>query len=69
MELRVFKILKNTKVEGPENRYCIWVQGCSRHCKGCQAPHTWSHDGGFLLDVDKILLDIFAQKNIEGVTF
>ena len=69
MKLRVFKIIKNTKVEGPENRYCIWVQGCSRHCKGCQNVLTWSHNAGKLLDTEKIIEDIKLQKNIEGVTF
>ena len=69
MKLRVFKILKQTKVEGPKTRYCIWVQGCSRHCSGCQAPHTWSHTGGELYDTKKIIKDILAQKGIEGVTF
>ncbi len=69
MYLRVSNILKTTKVEGPGNRYCIWVQGCSRHCKGCQAVHTWSHKGGILYDVDEIIEDIFKQKGIEGVTF
>ena len=69
MKLRVFNILKNTKVEGPETRDCIWVQGCSRHCKGCQAVHTWSHSGGVLYNVKDIIADIKKQKNIEGVTF
>lgn len=69
MKLRVFNILKNTKVEGPETRYCIWVQGCSHHCRGCQAVHTWSHNGGKLYEVNEIISDIKAQKGIEGVTF
>ena len=69
MKLRVFKILKNTKVEGPETRYCIWVQGCSQHCKGCQAIHTWPHSGGTLIDIKDIIQDIKSQKEIEGVTF
>lgn len=69
MKLRVFNILKKTKVEGPQTRYCIWVQGCSRHCKGCQAVHTWSHSGGMLMDVEDIIADIKAQAGIEGVTF
>ena len=83
MKLRVFNIIKNTKVEGPGNRYCIWVQGCSRHCKGCQAVHTWSHKGGELYNVEDIIADIFnniapppllpsdgnGNKPIEGVTF
>ena len=70
MKLRVFNIIKSTKVEGPGIRYCIWVQGCSRHCKGCQAVHTWSHEGGELYNVEDILEDILLEKNkIEGVTF
>ena len=70
MKLRVFNIIKNTKVEGPGNRYCIWVQGCSRHCKGCQAVHTWPHDKGELFEIEDVIEDIFKQKdNIEGITF
>ena len=69
MKLRVFNILKNTKVEGPGNRYCIWVQGCSLHCRGCQAVHTWSHSGGITLKTEDIIEDILNQKDIEGVTF
>ncbi len=68
MKLRVFKILKHTKVEGPESRYSIWVQGCSRHCKGCQAVHTWSHSGGQLYETSDIIKDILNQKDIEGIT-
>ena len=64
MKLRVFNIIKNTKVEGPGNRYCIWVQGCSRHCKGCQAVHTWAHDKGELYEVEDIIKDIFKTASI-----
>ena len=69
MKLRVFNIIKKTKVEGPELRYCIWVQGCSRHCKGCQAVHTWSHSGGKVFNTVDVIADIKSQKGIEGVTF
>lgn len=69
MKLRIFNILKNTKVEGPGVRYCIWTQGCSRHCRGCQAVHTWAHDGGKVFEVDEIISDILRQRGIEGITF
>ncbi len=69
MELKVHKILKHTKVEGPGIRYCIWTQGCSRHCKGCWAISTWDKNGGMAYDTKDILSDIFNTKNIEGVTF
>ena len=69
MKFRVYKILKNTKVEGPGIRYCIWFQGCSRHCKGCWAKETWAYDKGQEFDTKDILEDILSTKNIEGVTF
>ena len=69
MKVRIHKILKNTKVEGPFTRYCIWFQGCSRHCKGCWAKDTWDFKGGFEIDADELLDDILATKGIEGVTF
>ena len=69
MKVRVHKILKKTKVEGPGVRYCIWFQGCSRRCKGCWAKATWAPDGGKELDAEDVLKDILATKGIEGVTF
>ena len=69
MKIRIHKILKNTKVEGPKNRYCIWFQGCSRHCKGCWAKATWDTNSGTEYDVNEILNDILNTKNIDGVTF
>jgi len=69
MDLRIYKILENTKVEGPDNRFCIWVQGCKKHCEGCWAENTWNFDGGELLSVDKIFNKISKTKDIQGVTF
>ena len=69
MELRVFKILKKTKVEGPGTRFCIWVQGCSKHCEGCYAKDSWDKNGGYLIDIDELFEEIKNTKDIEGVTF
>lgn len=69
MKLRVYQIIKQTKVEGPETRYCIWFQGCSRHCKGCWAEATWPHDGGIEVDTKELLEDILNTPDIQGVTF
>jgi anaerobic ribonucleoside-triphosphate reductase activating protein len=46
MKIRVYRILRNTKVEGPGIRFCLWVQGCPIQCDGCFAKETWSFDGG-----------------------
>ena len=69
MKLRIFKIIKKTKVEGPNLRYCIWVQGCSKHCKDCYAKNTWDKKGGILTDTQTVIEDIKTQKEIEGITF
>lgn len=66
----VYKILKNTTVEGPGVRFCIWVQGCSKHCKGCWAKDTWAFGVGKKFSVDELFSQILDEKNnIEGVTF
>ena len=69
MKIRIYHILKNTKTEGPGTRYCIWFQGCRRHCKGCWAVETWDLKGGKEYNVIDILNDIFSTPDIEGVTF
>ncbi len=69
MNLRVFKILKKTKVEGPGIRFCIWVQGCSKHCDGCYAKESWDKNGGYLIDIEELFEQIKNQKEIEGITF
>ena len=69
MKIRVHQIKKKTTVEGPNTRYCIWVQGCSKHCKGCLNVSMWSKTGGRLFEVQDIIDDIKLQKNLEGVTF
>jgi len=66
----VYKILKNTTVEGPGKRFCIWIQGCKKHCKGCWAKETWEFGTGQKYSVDDLFLLIKQEKDkIEGVTF
>lgn len=67
--LNLYKIIKNTKVEGPGNRFCIWVQGCKKHCRGCWAKDTWDFGVGSNYSVNDLFEQIKSQENIEGVTF
>jgi len=69
MNIKVYKILENTKVEGPGKRFCIWVQGCSKHCPDCYAKDTWDKNGGITLSTKEIIKKIDNQPTIEGVTF
>ncbi|KPB03420.1 4Fe-4S single cluster domain-containing protein [Bacillus sp. CHD6a] len=72
MELRIHRFLESTKAEGPGLRACLWVQGCSIHCKGCGVPWTWSTQAGKVVEIQKIYEQIMKSKEehgIEGVTF
>lgn len=67
--LDVYKVLKKTTVEGPGTRFCIWVQGCKKHCPGCFAKETWSFGTGQKYSVEELFEQIKSEKDIEGVTF
>ena len=69
MQINVYKYLNKTNAEGPNQRFCLWVQGCSRHCDGCSAKSTWSHRKNRIMSVDELFFLIKEQKGIEGVTF
>jgi anaerobic ribonucleoside-triphosphate reductase activating protein len=44
--MRINYILEKSFVQGPGERFCIWVQGCSIHCNGCKNIDTWDPRGG-----------------------
>lgn len=68
--VRIFKMLYNTTVEGPGKRFCIWVQGCKKHCEGCYAKDSWDFTSGKEYSVDVLFNLIKKEKTyIEGVTF
>ena len=69
MTIGVYKILTNTRVEGPGIRFCIWTQGCKKRCPGCWAKETWSFDNGVSYKIEDLYKMIISEKNIEGVTF
>ncbi len=67
--LDIYKIISHTTVEGPGERFCIWFQGCKKHCLGCWAKDTWSFGIGQKYFVEDLFEMIKSTKNIEGVTF
>ncbi|MBP3848011.1 anaerobic ribonucleoside-triphosphate reductase activating protein [bacterium] len=67
--MRIYKIIKNTIAEGPGKRFCIWVQGCSRHCNGCFAKETWDFNSGEDYSINTLIQLIKSEQDIEGVTF
>ena len=70
MDISINSYIPVTNVEGPNARFCIWVQGCSIRCKGCANAHMWNKADGTIYDVDKIVDLIASYKDkIEGITF
>lgn len=68
MKLKLYMKISSTEVLGPGKRFAVWVQGCSRHCKGCIAPDTWNIEDGVESSVDELANEIISTPNIEGIT-
>jgi len=69
MRVNVARTLARSAVNGPGERFVIWVQGCPLACPGCWNPDTWSFARRQLRDVSDVLAEILATTGIEGVTF
>lgn len=68
MYLRIAGTIQESIVDGPGIRFVIFSQGCDFHCEGCHNPHTWSHTGGNLIDVDSLYEKIQSNPLIKGIT-
>ena len=64
--LNVHHIVHQTTAEGPGVRCCIWLQGCSIHCKGCFAKDMWSFSERLLMDSNEIINQMHSTE--EGIT-
>jgi anaerobic ribonucleoside-triphosphate reductase activating protein len=67
MLLRVNQILENSRVQGPGERFTVWVQGCTLHCEGCINQDTWAFDTGMLYSTDDLSKQILESKS-QGLT-
>jgi anaerobic ribonucleoside-triphosphate reductase activating protein len=66
-ELNVHRLLPLTEAEGPGKRCCVWLQGCSHHCKGCFAEDTWDTAPRLLLSPSHIV-EMAMKSGVEGIT-
>ena len=70
VDISINSYIPITNVEGPNTRFCIWVQGCSIRCKGCANSHMWNKADGTIYDVEEMVKLIASYKDrIEGITF
>ena len=67
MYINVNSIIRNSRVNGPGERFVIWTQGCRKMCKNCYNPETWSHYKNNLIPIENILEDI-RISSVRGVT-
>ncbi len=69
MRLNLAHTLPRSAVNGPGERFVLWVQGCPLHCPGCWNPDTWSFARRDWRTVEDMAREILGTPNIEGVTF
>ncbi len=62
------KMTRDSIVDGPGLRAVIWTQGCKHNCKGCHNPSTHDFNGGFLMDVQDIALELETLRLHRGIT-
>jgi anaerobic ribonucleoside-triphosphate reductase activating protein len=67
--LRLGAVLPTSVVNGPGERYVLWVQGCPLRCRGCSNPGFLPFRGGFAKTVTEMAETILATPGIEGVTY
>ena len=65
--LRVAHLVPRTGVEGPFERFALWLQGCSIRCPGCCNPELFSSAGGRELAVEGLVAQV-REAGVEGLT-
>ncbi|MEW6607715.1 MAG: 4Fe-4S single cluster domain-containing protein [bacterium] len=67
--LNIGSISTSSLVNGPGNRFVIWVQGCSLRCPGCRNKEFLPQEPGHLIDIERLGEVIIKIPDIEGVTY
>lgn len=68
MNIYLHKFIEKTRVEGPGQRFCIWLQGCHIQCPGCMLPQTWPFTHKNKISCGQLACKIINTPDIEGVT-
>lgn len=72
LKLNLASWIESTKVEGPGNRFALWVQGCNIRCPGCCNDEMFSLLPKRIIDTYEVVDMIKRSRKyngIEGVTF
>jgi len=68
LDIRIAGIIPESFVDGEGIRYAVFMQGCKRHCEGCQNPATHALDGGKIIDTAEIIAAIKRNPLLAGIT-
>ena len=66
--LNVARWLERSAVNGPGERFVLWLQGCPLRCPGCWNPDTWDFAPRQILTAGDLVELVRAVSGIEGVT-
>jgi anaerobic ribonucleoside-triphosphate reductase activating protein len=68
--LRVAQVVEQSRSEGPDVRFCLWLQGCELRCPGCCNPEMFDFASPAATDVPvaRLVEQIRAVSGIEGIT-
>lgn len=66
--IRIASLVDDSIVDGPGIRFTIFMQGCPHHCIGCHNPETHDFQGGYLENINNIILKIKNNPLCYGVT-
>lgn len=67
-KIRLYGTVNDSIVDGPGLRYVVFTQGCPHHCEGCHNPDSHDVNGGYVEDIEQLLLDIDHNPLLDGVT-
>jgi anaerobic ribonucleoside-triphosphate reductase activating protein len=68
-ELNIGRLLPRSGVNGPGERFVVWLQGCNLKCPGCINQEFLPAEPKLVISVSKIHKLIVSTSGIEGVTY
>ena len=69
LPIRLFGVVRESIVDGPQLRFVVFVQGCPHHCPGCHNPESHDPEGGYESSTKRIFEAIKQNPLLKGVTF
>lgn len=67
--VRIAGFWHGSLIEGPGRRTVVKLQGCPVRCVGCITPETWDPNGGVLVPVDRLAIELLDPSHRrDGVT-